>query len=209
LSPVEERKQQQAARSDDQLVEGIRRSNEGDFTLLYERYYQRIYNFAYLRLRNHADTEEVVQETFTAVFCSIDAFRGKSSLRSWIYGIAKNTVNNHIRRAKTREKRVDRAEPQLTRDLHSSFSFDPEEHLTLRRCADSIRGRFADLADWQAEIFELRHVDDLSIGEIAARTSRSNDAVRSSLCRVKRMLVEAIEAGPAPEPGSHLERSPA
>jgi RNA polymerase sigma-70 factor (ECF subfamily) len=209
LSPVEDRKQKQAARSDEQLVEGIRRSNEGDFTLLYERYYQRVYNFSYLRLRNHADTEEVVQETFTAVFFSIDAFRGKSSLRSWIYGIAKNTVNNHIRRAKAREQRVDRAEPELVRDLRSSFSFDPEEHLTLRRCTDSIRGRFAGLADWQAEIFVLRHVDDLSIGEIAARTSRSNDAVRSSLCRVKRMLIEAVEAGPAPEGNAPLERSPA
>jgi RNA polymerase sigma-70 factor (ECF subfamily) len=207
LSLVEDRKQKQAARSDEQLVEGIRNSNEADFTLLYERYYQRLYNFSYLRLRNHADTEEVVQETFTAVFCSIDAFQGKSSFRSWIYGIAKNTVNNHIRRAKAREQRVDRAEPELVRDLQSSSSFDPEEQLTFQRCADSIQGRFAGLADWQAEIFVLRHVDDLPIREIAARTSRSNDAVRSSLCRVKRMLVEAVEAGWVPEESSPLARS--
>ena len=207
MSLVEDRKQKQAARSDEQLVEGIRQSNEEDFTLLYERYYQRLYNFSYLRLRNHADSEEVVQETFTAVFCSIDAFRGKSSFRSWIYGIAKNTVNNHIRRAKAREQRVDRAEPELVRDLRSSSSFDPEESLTFQRCADSIQGRFAGLADWQAEIFVLRHVDDLPIREIAARTSRSNDAVRSSLCRVKRMLVEAVEAGWVPEESPPLARS--
>jgi RNA polymerase sigma-70 factor (ECF subfamily) len=207
LSPVEDCKQKQAARSDEQLVEGIRQSNEGDFTLLYERYYQRLYNFSYLRLRNRADTEEVVQETFTAVFCSIDAFQGKSSFRSWIYGIAKNTVNNHIRRAKAREQRVDRAEPELMRDLRSSSWFDPEEQLAFQRCADSIQGRFAGLADWQAEIFVLRHVDDLPIREIAARTSRSNDAVRSSLCRVKRMLVEAVEAGRIPEESAPLARS--
>jgi RNA polymerase sigma-70 factor (ECF subfamily) len=207
LSPVEDRKQSQAARTDEQLVEGIRRSSESDFTLLYERYYQRIYNFSYLRLRNHADTEEVVQETFTAVFRSIDAFQGRASLRSWIYGIAKNTVNNHIRCAKVREKRVDRAEPELVRNLHSSLSCTPEEYLTLHRCADSIRDRFAALADWQAEIFELRHIDNLPIGEIAARTSRSNDAVRSSLCRVKRMLVEAVEEGQVVDGSSPVERS--
>jgi RNA polymerase sigma-70 factor (ECF subfamily) len=207
LSQVEDRKQKQAARSDEQLVEGIRQSNESDFTLLYERYYQRIYNFAYLRLRNHADTEEVVQETFTAVFRSIDAYQGKSSLRSWIYGIAKNAVNNHIRRAKARKQRIDRAEPELLRDLRSSLSSSPEDHLTLRRCADSIRDRFATLADWQAEIFVLRHIDDLPIGEIAARTSRSNDAVRSSLCRVKRILVEAVDPGPVREERSFAGRS--
>ena len=192
---VENRKQQRADRSDAELVAGIRQANEKDFTLLYERYYQRVYNFSFLRLRNHADTEEAVQETFTAVFRSIDAFQGKSSVISWIYGIAKNTVNNSIRRAIAREQRVERAEPEMIRNMRSTYSADPEDHLTLQRCEESIRNRLASVADWQAQIFVMRHVENLPIDEIALRTSRSNDSVRSSLCRVKRMLVEAIESG--------------
>jgi len=207
LSLVEDRTQQQAERSDEELVDGIRRSNESDFTLLYERYYQRVYNFSYMRLRNHADSEEAVQETFTAVFRSIHAFRGKSSVLSWIYGIAKNNVNNTIRRAMAREQRIDRAEPELVNDLHASASRTPEESLTLRRCADSVRDQFAALSDWQAEIFVLRHVENLPISEIAVQTSRSNDAVRSGLCRVKRLIVEAIESGSVVGGGSALERS--
>jgi len=196
LSLVENRQQQQQAdRSDEALVAGIRKANESDFTLLYERYYQRVYNFAYLRLKNHADTEEVVQETFTAVFRSIDAFQGKSSIISWIYGIAKNTVNNSIRRAIARERRVDRAEMELVHNLNSSHTVNPEEHLRLQRCEESIRRQLESVSEWQTEIFVMRHVENLPIGEIASRTSRSNDAVRSSLCRVKRLLVEAVEAG--------------
>jgi len=74
----------QKVRSDQELLEGIRRSSEADFNLLYDRYFQRVFGFVYSRLRNRADTEEVVQETFTAVFYSIDAYRGQSSLLSWI-----------------------------------------------------------------------------------------------------------------------------
>jgi RNA polymerase sigma-70 factor (ECF subfamily) len=195
LSLVDDRKQQQADRSDEELVAGIRNSSEGDFTLLYERYYRRVYNFSYLRLKNHADTEEVVQETFTAVFRSIDAYQGKSSVISWIYGIAKNTVNSSIRRAIAREQRVDRAESELVLNLSSTYASNPEEHLTLRRCEQSIRRRLESISSWQAEIFVMRYVENLPIGEIAARMSRSNDAVRSSLCRVKRLLVEAVESG--------------
>ncbi|MBW2667651.1 MAG: sigma-70 family RNA polymerase sigma factor [Deltaproteobacteria bacterium] len=195
MSLVEERKQQPANRSDGELVVGIRQSNEKDFTLLYERYYQRVYNFSYLRLRNHADTEEAVQETFTAVFRSIDAFQGKSSVISWIYGIAKNTVNNSIRRAIAREQRVERAESEMIQNLHTTYAADPEDHLRLQRCEESIRSRLESVSDWQAQIFVMRHVDNLPIDEIVSRTSRSNDSVRSSLCRVKRMLVEAIESG--------------
>ena len=82
-----------AAFSDCELVDAIRSGDQAAFTALYERYFDRVYHFAYARLRQHADAEEVAQETFVAVFRSIDAFVGRSALLSWIYGIAKNTVN--------------------------------------------------------------------------------------------------------------------
>ena len=182
-----------AQRSDAQLVEGIRQARQADFAILYERYFPRIYRFAYARLRNHADTEEVVQETFAAVFRSIDAYRGQSSLLSWIYGIAKNTVNNYIRRSRAHEQRLERAESELVRSAHSLDACTPEEHLSLRRYQDAIQDRLAGIPDWHHEVFVLRHVDNLPIGEIARRVSRSNDAVRSSLYRIKRMLVEAVD----------------
>jgi RNA polymerase sigma-70 factor (ECF subfamily) len=181
------------ARSDAQLLEGIRRANQADFALLYERYFPRIYSFAYGRLRNHADTEEVVQETFLAVFRSVDAYRGQSSLLSWIYGIAKNTVNNYIRRARAHDQRVERAESELVRSAHSLEACTPEEHLSLRRYQAAIQDRLAGIPEWHHEVFVLRHVENLPIGEIARRVSRSNDAVRSSLYRIKRLLVEAVD----------------
>jgi RNA polymerase sigma-70 factor (ECF subfamily) len=182
-------------RTDQELLEGIRRSSEEDFNLLYERYFQRVYSFAYARLRNRADAEEVVQETFTAVFRSIDLYRGQSSLLSWIYGITKNSVNNNLRRAKAYELRLARAEHELQRPSSSLHDCTPEESLSLRRCTEAVVERLASVADWQAEVFVLRHVENLPIGEIARRTSRSNDAVRSSLYRVKRLLVEAVDSG--------------
>ena len=184
---------QNQARSDEQMVAGIRASDEADFNLLYERYFQRVFSFAYTRLRNRADAEEVVQETFTAVFRSIDAYRGSSSLLSWIYGIAKNTVNNHVRRAKAHEARIERAEHELQRSGYSLGSCTPEENLNLQRCGEAIQRSFSSVADWHVEVFVLRHIENLSISEIASRMSRSNDAVRSSLYRLKRMLVEAVD----------------
>src|SRR5262245_50158132 len=132
-------KLKQSTRTDLEIIEGIRRANEEDFNLLYDRYFQRVYSFAYNRLRNRADSEEVVQETFTAVFRSIDAYRGQSSLLSWIYGIAKNTVNNHIRRARAHDHRVERAEAELVRSAQSLEACTPEEHLRLGRYQDAIQ----------------------------------------------------------------------
>jgi len=176
--------------SDAALVAGIRDGSQADFNRLYERYFQRVYTFAYIRVRNHADAEEIAQETFTAVFRSIEAYRGKSNLLSWLYGIAKNTVNNHLRRIKAREAWLERAEPDLWVTRAVSMA-TPEDELSLRRYADAIHQRLHSVAEWQVEVFVLRHLEDLPIREIARRMARSNDAIRSCLYRVKRLLVEA------------------
>jgi RNA polymerase sigma-70 factor (ECF subfamily) len=180
-------------RSDEELVAGIRLSREADFNELYERYFQRVYSFAFARLRNRADTEEVVQETFMAVLRSIEAYRGQSTLLCWIYGITKNNVNNHLRRAKSHELRVERAEAGMVVGAASLDASTPEDQLSLKRYEESVSKLLASVSGWQSEVFWLRHVENLTIGEISERVKRSNDAVRSSLYRVKRMLVEAVD----------------
>ncbi len=182
---------------DAELVEGLRQGSDAAFDSLYQRYFQRLYNFAYLRMRNQADAEEVVQETFTAVFKCIGGYQGKSTLSSWMYGIAKNTINNHIRRNRTEEARIERTESEGLCPTESLSTGTPEDQLLLRRYVEAIGERFGEVASWQAEVFELRHLQNLSIGEIAERTQRSSDAVRSSLYRMKRLLTEAAEVGGA------------
>jgi len=187
---------------DAELLEALRAVRQAAFDSLYQRYFQRLYNFSYLRLRNHADTEEVVQETFTAVFRCIGSYQGRSSLSSWMYGIAKNTINNHIRRARTEEARIDRAETEGLRPSESLATGSPEDQLLLRRCVQEIGERLASVARWQVEVFELRHLQNLSIQEIYERTARSSDAIRSSLYRMKRLLMESVETGGMISPDS-------
>lgn len=181
-------------RSDAELAAAIGRKDEDAFNVLYERYFQRVYNFAYARMHNCADAEEVVQETFTAVFKSIDAYGGRSSLLSWVYGIAKNTVNNQLRRARAHERRLERAESALLRSAYSLDSCTPEERLGLRRCSEAVEESLGSVSAWQAEVFALRHLENLPIQEIADRMARSNDAIRSSLYRVKRLVIETIDS---------------
>jgi RNA polymerase sigma-70 factor (ECF subfamily) len=185
------------AMSDEELLNGIRSQSESHFAELYNRYFQRIYSFVYTRMRNHAETEEVVQETFLAVFRSFERYRGQSSLLSWIYGIAKNTANNSIRRAKSQSERIDLADEDDLSPRSSLGVGTPADQLDLHRFQDQLAHRLEALADWQTEIFEMRHFENLSIPEISRRTKRSSDAVRSSLYRVKRIFFEAAQASGA------------
>jgi RNA polymerase sigma-70 factor (ECF subfamily) len=177
--------------SDERLVEGIRAGSEAHFNVLYDRYFSRVYAFVYTRVRLRADAEELTQESFAAVFRSIAGYSGRSTPLAWIYGIAKNTVNNHLRRMRVQEARAEAAGPDATTaEWHASPQEDFEMRQLLRRMDERLRS----VTRWQVEVFWLRHVDDLSIEQIASRMDRSNDAIRSSLYRVKRLLTEADAA---------------
>jgi RNA polymerase sigma-70 factor (ECF subfamily) len=180
--------------TDAELVEGIRKAEEACFNELYARYFQRIYNFTVVRIRNRADAEEVVQETFAAVFRSVGAFRGESQLLTWIFGVARNTINNHLRRIRAEGERLGAVDAEALQPAASIGSCGPDEQLVLRRYVRTIQDQLASVSEWQVDVFRFRHEDNLSIREIAKRTGRTADAVRSSLYRVKRLLVDAIEA---------------
>ncbi len=180
-----------SALTDEDLFEGVRRGSEPHFSVLYERYFNRIYTFIHLRVRNRADAEELTQEAFTAVFRSAEAYCGRSTPLAWIYGIAKNVAYNHLRRRRAHDVRVERAGPDAIHGSSPTWTCTPEDHLEMQRYIEAINDRLGSVTPWQAEVFVLRHVENLPIGEIAQRMQRSNDAIRSSLYRVKRLLVEA------------------
>ena len=179
--------------TDAELIRGIRAGSQRHFDALYERYFDRIYGFVYKRVGSHTDAEEIVQECFIAVYTSFEDYRAQASLVSWIYGIARNTTNNQLRRAVNQRRKLEEASRYSPAINAGADISTPEEQLHLQRFAERVRARLAGLSEWQREIFALRHFDNLSIPEIVDRTNRSSDSVRSSLCRVKRLLTEATD----------------
>ena len=198
--PAFEAKRPAAELTDRDLVDGVCQGNEASFNELYNRYFRRIYGFVHGRLRNHADAEEVTQETFVTIFKSIKNYRGQSSLLSWMFGIAKNLSNNTIRRSQNQRERFESVDKEHFSPKLSIGQGAPDEDLALHRYAEAIRARMSRLPEWQCRIFEMRHMENMSIPEIAESSARSNDAVRSSLYRIKKLIFEAVEAGGEVQP---------
>jgi RNA polymerase sigma-70 factor (ECF subfamily) len=181
------------AQGDEALFDGVKAGSEPHFNALYDRYFARIYSYLAVRARSRADAEELTQEVFTAVFRSAAGYADRASPLSWIYGIARNTALNYVRRQQAESAK----EAQLLRagagPASPEWTFTPEERVREERLGAEIERRMASLAPWQLDAFRLRHLEDLSIEEISRRTERSTDAVRSGLYRAKRLLYEAAE----------------
>jgi RNA polymerase sigma-70 factor (ECF subfamily) len=113
-----------AAELDDRsLCAALRRGDEAAFTALVREYHAPLRRLALGYVRRPAVADEVVQETWLGVLRGIDAFEGRSSLKTWIFRILVNT-------AKTRAEREGRMVPlsSLTAD-HDDPSVDPSRFL--------------------------------------------------------------------------------
>jgi RNA polymerase sigma-70 factor (ECF subfamily) len=89
--------------SDDMtIVAALRRGDEAAFNTLIERYHLSLVRIATLFVRDYGVAEEVAQETWIGVLRGIDRFEGRSSFRTWLFGI----LANHARRRGERERRM-------------------------------------------------------------------------------------------------------
>ncbi|MFZ5341178.1 MAG: RNA polymerase sigma factor [Patescibacteria group bacterium] len=67
--------------------------------MLYDHYFQKIYDFVFYKIGNKNDTQDLVSDVFMKVFENIGSFdiaRG-TKFSSWIYMIANNVVIDHFR----------------------------------------------------------------------------------------------------------------
>jgi RNA polymerase sigma factor (sigma-70 family) len=181
--------------ADEALLAGVRDGSEVHFNALYARYFGRIYAYVNARTGNRADAEELTQEIFTAVFRSAGGFGERASALSWIYGIARNTVLGHFRRRQLDRARSAEFRTGTIAPPTPDWSFTPEEQCRQDRLGEELARRMAALAPWQLDAFRLRHIEDLPIEEIARRTTRSADSIRSGLYRAKRLMFEAADLG--------------
>jgi len=76
----------------DQLVQNARRGDQAAANQLIELFYERIYAFLRRLVANESDAADLTQRTFSRVWQSLPTFAGRSSLSSWIHGIAHHVL---------------------------------------------------------------------------------------------------------------------
>ena len=83
-------------------AERIAKGDKTAFRELFEKYNSSVLNLCYAIVRNQFDAEDLTQEVFVEVFCSIGSYKGKSKLSTWIYRIAINKSLNFVKKQKVR-----------------------------------------------------------------------------------------------------------
>ena len=155
------------------------------FAVLYRRYLDAVYSYAFYQLGDHHDAEDATARTFMAALRAIGSFRNEgASFRAWLFRIAHNTVANaHRTRARKRTEPMDTMpnEPPAPDADPAGLALRAEE-------ARHIRAAVAGLPDDRRQVVLLRFADGLSAREIGDVLDRSEGAVRVLLHRALKDL---------------------
>jgi RNA polymerase sigma-70 factor (ECF subfamily) len=145
--------------SEFEIVRQCQKGNWSDFDKLYEVYLPKIYGFVYNRVRHKQTTEDIVSLVFTRAVEHITSFKGStSSFSAWMYGIARNAVIDHYRKAKPTSN-IEAAADAATKD---DFASDVDRQLM----SEQIRKSLQLLSSSEREIILMRIWDELSHQEI-------------------------------------------
>jgi len=154
------------------------------FDVLYRRYLDRVYGYAFYALGDHHDAEDATERTFLAALAALPSFRDEgASFRAWLFRIARNTVSNARR---TRWRR--RTEPMPDGFDRPAPDADPAGLVARAEETRRVLRALAELPDERRQVVILRFVDGLSSREIGEVLDRSPGAARVLLHRALRDL---------------------
>ena len=187
--------------SDGELVERARKGDRDAFRELVERYQRKIATLALGMLRNREDALDVVQETFTKAFQSLDRFKGDASFYTWTYRIAVNLCIDHQRREakmpvaspEPRESGDQAADP-VALLVDGAEQGDPFQRTLDSEIAGRLSAAIAELTPEHRAVILLREVDGLSYEEISRVLVCPKGTVMSRLHYARRQLQERLRA---------------
>lgn len=170
--------------TDERLLEQAASGDTAAFQILYERYRDPIFRFAYRLLGSIAAAEDVAHDCFLSLIKEPRRFdSAKASLRTYIYAAARNLAAKRYN-SFARETNIE----GLTEE-----PLAPDRHEPIRRVLDDelageVERAIASLPPLQREALVLFEYDDLSLSEIAKVVGVDSGAVKARLFRARETL---------------------
>lgn len=91
-------------RTDETLAAQAAAGDRAAFSVLLERYYDRVFRVVYSVLKNQSDAEDITQEIWAALPAKLRNWRGEAKLSSWLHRIALNAAKDSLRRTASRAR---------------------------------------------------------------------------------------------------------
>lgn len=184
-----------AQTTDELLVQRVQRGDKKAFDLLVLKYQHKIMSLVSRFIRDHAEVQDVTQESFIKAYRALPNFRGDSQFYTWLYRIAINTAKNHLvsqgRRPPAFDMQLD-DEEQFSSDEALRDNATPDNLIARDQLQSVVFGAIEKLPEELKVAITLRELDGMSYEEIAEAMQCPIGTVRSRIFRARESVDKAM-----------------
>jgi RNA polymerase sigma-70 factor, ECF subfamily len=161
-----------------------------DFSELYRAHLRDVYSYAYYRIGNHHDAEDITEQTFLQAYRHFARAQRESNgrpLRPWLIRIAHNLAANYYR------DRSRKPQTHLDDAAILSAPLDTERVVEEREEVKEVLSGVSKLPDDRREALIMRFALDMDNREIARAMGRSEGATKVLIHRAIRQLEQGLD----------------
>ncbi len=166
-------------RPDEFVIRQVLNGRRERFSVLVNRYQPVVYGMALAHTGNHADAEEVVQDTFLKAFQPLGKLRESSKLGGWLVSVSKNVCRDSRKKHNRESTLAENADERI-----GVFVQD----LSRKELHDLLWTYVLELEESSREILILYYFSGKNTREIASILEISNDASQKRLQRARDVL---------------------
>jgi RNA polymerase sigma-70 factor, ECF subfamily len=160
-----------------------------NFEKIYKEYQKKIYRYTYNYTKNPEEQKDLMQDIFYNIFFSLNNFKNKSSLNTYIYAIARNVCLNYIKKnindRKIHENLVKNYEEKTAESAYETYEMSENMKYFFEVLEK--------LPEDQKDVFYLSEIENLKYEEIAKILNIPVGTVKSRLNRGKINIIKELE----------------
>jgi RNA polymerase sigma-70 factor (ECF subfamily) len=156
---------------------------------------RRLYRLARGILRNDAEAEDVVQDTYVRAFTHLEQFRGNSSLSTWLSRIAMNEALGRLRRQKpgVELSALENTPQAQIIPFPLASPEDPEKSMAQREIREVVEHAIDELPERFRLVFITRVIEGMNVEETADILGLKPETVKTRLHRARSLLRDNVE----------------
>lgn len=186
------RRERKPHAADLELAERHRYGDPEAFAKVYRDYETTVYNLALRMAGDPFDAADLTQEVFLRVYRHLGKFRGRSSLKTWIFRVALNHCRSRLKRRRQPEQWPLEADGETEWEIADERR-GPAEHALARDARRRVERALARVPMPFREAVVLCDVEGLAYDEIAEVLGVPIGTVRSRIARGRRKLKDVFE----------------
>ncbi len=160
-----------------------------EFTITYNKYKLRIYNYVLKMVSDKMLCEDIVQNIFLKLFENMDLIKNKNSISYWLFKTARNDVYSFYRSKKVKADQFNVLDAD---ELIKPSSENLEVEFEKRELKNLILHELNNLPDDQKEVYLLKEYGGLSYKEIAGIMEIEESLVKSRLYKTRQKLISLL-----------------